>query len=181
MAAGTYYAFTTYVVMPGMCFGASNRPNYFDHDVVLISHLVNLPDSRRSRDRYQESHRRWWRRWFYTDLRRGDMVSFIHPTEAPETLMSKRVYGIPGDTIIPDPCAPYGDSARRPISVPPRHLWVGGDNYEWSNDSRAFGCVSYDLVEGKIIGRLLPFYLIGQPLNGHEIYLQDAQQVDISL
>jgi len=90
----------------------------------------------------------------------------------------KRVIGIPGDLIdIRDgylyingvqQSEPYikgqTDSKEMevPATVPPGSVFVMGDNREVSLDSRSFGFVRYDQVEGKAVFRIWPLDKFGK-------------------
>ena len=63
----------------------------------------------------------------------------------------KRVLGRPGDLVYIDP-SKSGDKIR----VPPNHLWMQGDNYPFSNDSRFYGPIPIGLVQGRIIMQISP-------------------------
>ena len=105
---------------------------------------------------------------------RGDVIVFIYPEDESKDYI-KRVIGLPGDTIqIIDKQifingSPYHDSvgvyvdpitlARGqmngnrdnfgPVTVPPRALFVMGDNRDHSADSRFWGFVNINKVKGK--------------------------------
>lgn len=88
--------------------------------------------------------------------RRGDVVVFTTPgwTEVPGAPILKRVVAIAGDTVgccsnghvtlngatLPEPyLAPRtSESSFGPITVPPGHLWLMGDNRSSSSDSRHY-------------------------------------------
>lgn len=89
----------------------------------------------------------------------------------------KRVIGLPGDTInikegkvfingeaIEEPYVTsetYPGSVPYPLTVGPDELFVLGDNRQVSQDSREFGCIKFDQVEGVAVFRIYPFNKIG--------------------
>jgi signal peptidase I len=93
--------------------------------------------------------------------RRGDVVVLNLP-EQPDMLI-KRVIGLPGETIevrdgqvyidgepIHEPWTTNpGGGYYGPVTVPPLHVFVMGDNRSASNDSRSFGPVSVDAIIGR--------------------------------
>jgi len=104
--------------------------------------------------------------------KRGDIVVFEYPVD-PSKDFIKRVIGLPGDTIridnkvvyvndqaliepyavqSDDKILPAGVSPRDnvgPLVVPPRSLFVMGDNRDESYDSRFWKFVSMDALKGK--------------------------------
>jgi signal peptidase I len=102
--------------------------------------------------------------------RRGDVIVFVYPKD-PSKDFIKRVIGEPGDTVeirhkqvfingekMDDPHASFTDGNREipgprdnfgPITVPPHHLFVMGDNRDRSHDGRFWGFVDLDEVKGK--------------------------------
>ncbi|MBW0527086.1 hypothetical protein O181_066801 [Austropuccinia psidii MF-1] len=84
-------------------------------------------------------------------IKRGEVINFISPLN-PSILACKRVIGIPGDKILIDPI----NSLNQFIYVPNGHIWVQGDNYAVSIDSRTYGPLPLGLVRGKIIARVWP-------------------------
>lgn len=89
----------------------------------------------------------------------------------------KRVIGVPGDVVdikdgnvyinnemLSEDYAKgytYDNGIATPITVGENQLFVLGDNREVSEDSRNFGLISYDQIEGKAVFRLYPFQKMG--------------------
>jgi signal peptidase I len=111
---------------------------------------------------------RWPR---FRDPARDDVIVFIFPQDRTKDFI-KRVVAVEGDTVeirdkrvilngkeVQNPHAQYtdnrilalGESPRdnmRPVKVPPRHLFVMGDNRDHSLDSRFWGTVPVEDVRG---------------------------------
>jgi signal peptidase I len=106
-----------------------------------------------------------------TGIRHGDIVEFSTP-EAPDRLMVKRVIGLPGDTIecrdggvFRDGAAlaePYLESDASttdcgvPVTVPPGALFVLGDHRLVSQDSRHWGTIPQNAVDGRLLTKIWP-------------------------
>lgn len=89
----------------------------------------------------------------------------------------KRVIGIPGDTVdIKDGFVyvngnkltedyvkgtTFAGEITLPLTVEKNQVFVMGDNREVSVDSRAFGTVDYDRLEGKVAFRIFPLNKVG--------------------
>ncbi len=110
--------------------------------------------------------------WAWENPKRGDVIVFTYPLE-PDKDFIKRVIGVEGDTVrivnkklylngveAFDPHAVYkektllpGDSQKRdnfgPITVPPKKVFVLGDNRDRSLDSRFWGFVPLEDVKGR--------------------------------
>ncbi|KAI9611464.1 hypothetical protein H4Q26_008414 [Puccinia striiformis f. sp. tritici PST-130] len=115
------------------------------------------------------------------NLNRGDLVNFTSPLN-PSVLACKRIIGLPGDKILVDD-HPYPHNFPNPnsgvtdeiegydycshkslLTIPQGHLWLQGDNYAVSIDSRTYGPVPIGLVSGKILARVWPdFTWLSQP------------------
>ena len=124
-------------------------------------------------------------------IRRGDIIVFKYP-EDPERDYIKRVIGLPGDTLElrgkelsingkvlnepyvhflfgdPAPGSPdYSDlDVRRkygPVTVPPDHYFMMGDNRDNSQDSRYWGFMPRSYVKGKA---LFVYFSFGDAASG---------------
>lgn len=116
----------------------------------------------------------------FGDVERGDIVVFFKP----ETLASpyddliKRVIGLPGDVVEGRDnqvfingealIEPYLDddvviSDFSPVEVPTEHVFVMGDNRSNSSDSRVFGPINVDRIEGEAFLRYWPLSRMGTP------------------
>ena len=124
-------------------------------------------------------------------IERGDIIVFKYPEE-PERDYIKRVIGLPGDTLelknktvyvngqaldepyvhflFPDAVpgsADYTDlDVRRkygPVTVPPDHYFMMGDNRDNSQDSRYWGFMPRSYVKGKA---LFVYFSFGDAANG---------------
>lgn len=98
---------------------------------------------------------------FFHGPRRGDIVVINLPGH-PDMLI-KRVIGLPGETIelrgkevyvdnelLEEPWTTMaGGGNHGPLTVPPLHVFVVGDNRGASNDSRSFGPVHIDHIVGR--------------------------------
>jgi len=116
----------------------------------------------------------------FGELERGDIVVFLKPDDlvSPYDDLIKRVIGLPGEVvegrdnqifINGEPLAePYLDegtviSTFGPEEVPADHVWVMGDNRSNSSDSRVFGPIDIDRIEGEAFFRYWPLPRIGTP------------------
>jgi len=94
--------------------------------------------------------------------RRGDVVVLRSPQHNSELLI-KRVIGLPGEKVeihdglvyidgvpLTEPYLIQGTAGyQEPIVVPPLHVYVLGDNRNFSNDSRSFGPVPLENIVGR--------------------------------
>lgn len=84
-------------------------------------------------------------------LKTGELVVFYSP-QYPGRRAVKRILGMAGDTVCVDPTVdPYGY-----VKVPPGHVWLQGDNYASSTDSRIYGPIPLGLLRGRVLARLYP-------------------------
>ncbi len=129
-------------------------------------------------------------KWSYRlhPIHRGDIVVFTKPKgELADNIndLIKRVIGLPGDTItiannhvyidnhqLVEPYltadeitqvhpGPYACTPQAPCKIPPKEIWVMGDNRVFSEDSRYFGPIPESSVVGRAFFRIWPLNRIG--------------------
>eukprot|EP01091_Cochliopodium_minus_P006860 TRINITY_DN16832_c0_g1_i1.p1 TRINITY_DN16832_c0_g1~~TRINITY_DN16832_c0_g1_i1.p1 ORF type:complete len:256 (+),score=78.61 TRINITY_DN16832_c0_g1_i1:14-781(+) len=126
---GCVYFVNEYIVSPINLIGPSMLPTFnLAGDIVLVNKLPKR----------------------YDTIIRGDVVALRSPTNAKENLC-KRVLAMEGDTI-------YNQYNNQVILIPPGHIWIQGDNPANSTDSRHYGPIPYNLLIGKVVFRVVPFY-----------------------
>lgn len=110
---------------------------------------------------------------FIHSPRRGDVVIFHMPEE--QELLVKRAVALPGETVevrdgqvfindqaLEEPWATcQGGMDYPPKRVPPRHIFVLGDNRAVSRDSRFFGPVPMERIAGQVRLIIWPPHRIG--------------------
>ncbi|GMY37877.1 mitochondrial inner membrane protease subunit 1-like [Fagus crenata] len=84
----------------------------------------------------------------------GDIV-LVRSPENPRKVMAKRLLGMEADSVtyVVDP---KNSDKCETIVVPKGHVWVQGDNIYNSRDSRHFGPVPYNLIEGRSFLKIWP-------------------------
>lgn len=112
------------------CEGSSMLPTLNPHGDILLQESLSV---RRNPPR----------------LDRGDLVISISPVD-PSRLICKRLIGLPGDTICIDPTTP----TTKHVLIPPGHVWLQGDNFMNSRDSRMYGPVPMGLLRARVIARV---------------------------
>jgi signal peptidase I len=107
-----------------------------------------------------------------------DVSEIFKPVEAKTNIrLVKRVVGVPGDEVnikngevyidgeLLDEPYIIGQTVKReisfPVTVPDDKYFVLGDNREASRDSRSFGFIDKDQIEGKAVFRIWPINKIG--------------------
>lgn len=171
-----YYLFT-----PTLVRQTSMTPTILDGERVLINRTVrtfNLPLYRGDIITFEKPDRTVDCCGVY-DERHGLWDSFLHDViEVTKVSFIKRVIGLPGDHIeiidgyvyVNDQKASevYLNGIKTPISgefydvvVPEGYIFVMGDNRSGSSDSREFGCIPLNKVEGRVTCRIWPFSKFG--------------------
>ncbi|KAF9738919.1 mitochondrial inner membrane protease subunit [Paraphaeosphaeria minitans] len=98
----------------------------------------------------------------------GDVVTFDTPGPS-STRSCKRVVGMPGDFVAvlstgrgqddlgkQDDEGDWANVRDEIIRVPEGHVWLAGDNLDWSRDSRVFGPVPLNVLKGKVVAVVWP-------------------------
>ena len=156
----------TYVVQAFKIPTGSMEPNLLVGDHLLVNKFVFAPTAA-PLERMVLPMRQ---------INRGDVVVFKFPEE-PERDFIKRVVGLPGDTVevrnrqvlingtrVDEPYAhylfPVGDDEQGgfdvrarygPVTVPPDHYFMMGDNRDNSQDSRYWGFLPAHYVKGRAL------------------------------
>jgi signal peptidase I len=136
--------------------GSSMQPSFYNGDRLVISrlnYLVTMPG-------------------------RGEIVVFntVNPGEPAETMLIKRVIGLPGETVafqdnqvyingalldepyINEDCRSCADKTW---TLKEDEYFVMGDNRNHSHDSRSFGAVPFNHIVGTVICRYFPLNRAG--------------------
>jgi len=112
----------------------------------------------------------------FSEPERGDIIVF-RSTEGGNEDLIKRVVGLPGDTIEVRDGVLFVNGEHReepylnkqfpdsgsygPITVPPNHLFMMGDNRANSRDSRFFGPLPFENIEGEAFVSFWPPSRVG--------------------
>jgi signal peptidase I len=145
---GLFFALKLWVVEPAFVSHVSMRPTLDDKNALIIDKLT----------------------YHFREPRRGEIVTATLPDTGESVI--KRVVAVAGDSVgfydgtmlLND--RPFDDSYALgshmpgyfwgPIVVPEGHVFLLGDNYQESTDSRAYGPVPVDAVDGRMLVRFWP-------------------------
>jgi signal peptidase I len=148
-----------FVAQPFIVQGNSMYPTLHNHEYLIVDETVKLT---------QNYHR-------------GDVVILHYPND-PSRYFVKRIIGLPGETvtfagnvpIITGPTHPKPLTLNEPYVADSQKMnnnlsrtlsndefFVCGDNRSQSSDSRIWGAVPRNYMDGKALIRLFPFSVIG--------------------
>jgi signal peptidase I len=147
-----------FVAQPFIVQGNSMYPTLHNHEYLIVNEMVKLTQ----------------------DYRRGDVVILHYPND-PSRYFVKRIIGLPGETVTfegttvtitgpthPKPVIldePYVADSQKMNNHLTRTLnndefFVCGDNRSQSSDSRIWGPVPRNYMDGRALIRLFPFSVI---------------------
>ena len=162
----------TFVVQAFKIPSGSMEPNLLIGDHLLVNKFVSAPTLTGAEQTLLP----------IDAIQRGDIIVFKHP-RMPERDLIKRTIGLPGETIelrekrvyingtpLDEPYAHFlfppgaGDFSDRdvrrnfgPLTVPPGHYFMMGDNRDNSEDSRYWGPLAREYVKGKALFLYMSF------------------------
>ena len=151
-----------FVIQPFIVEGSSMEPNFHDQEYIIIDKFT----------------------YRFREPRRGEVIVFHPPTEPSQNYI-KRVIGLPGETVSIQDGDVYVNGnkiseaylgnqyhkteqlrQRDPITLPPNEYFVMGDNRTHSSDSREWGELPKENIEGRTWFIALPlqnFQLVSPP------------------
>eukprot|EP00026_Physarum_polycephalum_P017628 Phypoly_transcript_18917.p1 GENE.Phypoly_transcript_18917~~Phypoly_transcript_18917.p1 ORF type:complete len:123 (-),score=10.93 Phypoly_transcript_18917:153-521(-) len=120
----------------GQCYGPSMCPTLNPAgDIVLVNKFSSYSRS---------------------SFKTGDVVIATSPHNPCKTVC-KRITAMEGDRIL----VMHNDGLSYQM-VPPGHVWIEGDNKHQSYDSRAYGPIPVQLLQGKAVLRIWPMTQLGR-------------------
>lgn len=142
-----------FVIEPHSVSGSSMTETFHDRDYLFVEKVGYL----------------------FTDPKRGDVIVFNPPiTDRTEDRFIKRVIGVPGDTVkvengvttvngttIEEPYVAHTSNQPASVTLKDNQYFVMGDNRAGSYDSRSWGPITKEEIQGRVLIRLYPFGDIG--------------------
>jgi signal peptidase I len=141
--------FRVYVIEPHSVSGTSMDDTFHTKDYVLV-------------DKFS---------YDIQDPKRGDVIVFNPPiTDRTEDRFIKRIIGIPGDTVVVSDTDTYVNGVKQverfvtyqsprtaSTTLGADEYFVMGDNRAVSYDSRSWGVLHKEHIQGRVLMRLYPF------------------------
>ncbi|KAL4422353.1 hypothetical protein ABPG75_008550 [Micractinium tetrahymenae] len=90
----------------------------------------------------------------------GDVV-LARSAQNPRHMVCKRVLGLEGDTVFVPSSLGSKLGMGRTVTVPRGHVWLQGDNFHNSTDSRHYGPVPCALLRGRVFLKVWPIWEAG--------------------
>ncbi|XP_024542968.1 mitochondrial inner membrane protease subunit 1 isoform X1 [Selaginella moellendorffii] len=122
--------FSNHVLQIQQCIGPSMLPTFNIRGDILVTERLSVKLGK---------------------IRVGDVVMARSPSD-PRMVVCKRILGLEGDTITV--VSDKGGSAK--VKIPKGHVWLQGDNFHKSRDSREYGPVPSALLQGRVFYRIWP-------------------------
>eukprot|EP00887_Chlorella_sp_A99_P007003 scaffold2.g7003.t1 len=136
-AGGAVYIIRENLVEFTVCVGPSMYPTFNPRgDVALLEHVSVWSDR----------------------IKVGDVV-VAKSMQNPRHVVCKRVLGLAGDAVTIPSSSKYG--MGRTVVVPKGHVWLQGDNFNNSTDSRQYGPVPYAMLRGRVFLKVWPLWEAG--------------------
>lgn len=153
--------FVVFVGLPVLVSGESMKPNFSDKEIVVVSRFAYLANK---------------------EIKRGDVVAAKFPADPDKTRLIKRVIGLPGETVSVRDGGIFIDGAilneryatldgETPYDVinetrlRENEYFLVGDNRPGSSDSRLWGAVQKQDIQGKVIFVVFPIDQIRYVVN----------------
>lgn len=165
IAIGIALLIQRYIGRPFIVNGTSMDPTFKNYEYLIIDEI--------SYDFHQP--------------KRGEVIVFKAPPE-PSKYYIKRIVGLPGDTVtisgsvititnaenpkgfvLDDSFITHKENDSDSYTVPEGNYFVMGDNRTGSYDSRSWGMLPRENIDGRVFLRLLPFQRLGI-FPGEQIY-----------
>ncbi|MES2985664.1 MAG: signal peptidase I [Patescibacteria group bacterium] len=145
--------FRVFVIEPHSVTGSSMDETFHTSDYVLVDKIT----------------------YTFSAPKRGDVIVFNPPVESrAEDRFIKRIIGIPGDVIevtgletlvngqkIDETFVTHPSARIAQATLKDDEYFVMGDNRAVSYDSRAWGVLKKEAIQGRVVLRLYPFDQIG--------------------
>lgn len=145
--------FRVYIIEPHSVSGTSMDNTFHTHDYVLVDKIS----------------------YDMTEPKRGDVIVFNPPiADRTSDRFIKRIIGIPGDTVVVsdtdtfvngvkqiEKFVTYQSNRNASTTLGTDEYFVMGDNRSVSYDSRSWGVLKKEHIQGRVVLRLYPFNQIG--------------------